>query len=62
MILKEVLESNFCSRFIKDSIKGTTKNDKMSNKSSQKLLKILGRQKSNEKFFLNILQRCSNSF
>jgi hypothetical protein len=40
MILKEVLESYFCSRFIKDSIKGTTKNDKMSNKSSQKLLKI----------------------
>jgi hypothetical protein len=31
---------NFCSPFIKDSIKGTTENVKMSNKSSQKFSKI----------------------
>jgi hypothetical protein len=30
---KSFFESNFCSRFIKDSIKGTTKNVKKSNKS-----------------------------
>jgi hypothetical protein len=31
---------NFCSRFIKDSIKETPKNVKKPNKSSQKVLKI----------------------
>jgi hypothetical protein len=37
---KNFFESNFCSRFIKDSIKGTPKNVKKPNKSSQKVLKI----------------------
>jgi hypothetical protein len=32
---KNIFESKFCSPFIKDPIKGTTKNVKMSTKSSQ---------------------------
>jgi hypothetical protein len=35
-----MFEYNFYSPFFKDSIKGASKNVKMSNKSSQKLLKI----------------------
>ena len=37
---KNFFESNFCSRFIKDSITKTPRNVKKSKKCSQKVLKI----------------------